>query len=132
MSNINIGSAVRLKGDRRIMTVIDIVGDQCTVNWTIEGDKINEKIYNFRALESVPEMDLNREKENMQKLFDAKLRSAKTDNLKKLGTTFAAILSALALFYQAFKIGDIEKNLENLVRKNQSRENSSLPMGNPE
>lgn len=122
MSNINIGSAVRLKGDHRVMTVTGIDKDLCVVEWIIEGDRINEKKYIFSALEIVPESELERKKENDRKLFEAKLKSANADIFKKIGTTLAAIVSALALFYQASKVGDIDKNLERMLSKNQSNE----------
>ncbi|TGM22029.1 hypothetical protein [Leptospira meyeri] len=116
MSNINIGTPVRLKGDHKIMTVTKITGHICGVTWTISDSQINNFDFDLTALEIVPEKEVNEERRRINKRENAKFGLTFPDQFNKIVSPSVAIISVIAIFFQTYRLKDLEDKIDSLIK----------------
>ncbi|PJZ87425.1 hypothetical protein [Leptospira levettii] len=115
MVNINVGSAVRLKGGHTIMTVTKITGVTCTVTWTVEDNKINNFAFELDSLDVVPDSEVKEDRRRINKRENAKVGLSVADQINKIGSPIVALISILAIVYQTYRLKDLEDRIDNLV-----------------
>lgn len=115
MSEIKIGSPVRLKGGHTIMTVTKMAGNDCTVTWTIEENKINSFAYDINALEIVPETEVEEDRNRINKRENAKVGLTIPDQINKIVSPIAALISVIVVAVQTYRLSDLEDKVDSLI-----------------
>lgn len=117
MSNISIGSVVRLKGDHKIMTAIQIIpGNICEVMWTIKDNEINTFKFELASLEVVPTSEVEEERKRYNKRENAKVGLSIPDQISKIGSPIVAALSVIAIAIQTYRLSKLEDEFTELVK----------------
>lgn len=115
MSEIKIGSPVRLKGGHTIMTVTQLREINCEVTWTIDEGKINTFSYLLDALEVVPDSEVLDYRKEINKRENAKVGLSIGDQISKIASPFVALLSVIVVAWQTIRLNDFEDKIDALV-----------------
>lgn len=129
--SIRVGSIVRLKGQKEILTVNGIHDGFCFFLYKNYDGVILEKNAQVGSFELVPENEVRKEWERLNKIENAKVGLSSGEQFSKFVSPVVSVIAAVVVAWQTYKLDKLEEKVSLLLKKSQTEilnENNSGPI----